>query len=359
MVKNEHYIPQFLLKNFSVKRKRKYHTNIYDISRDQFRRNQDIRRVCARRFLYDKDNFVEDILDRYVERPAAEVISRLLNSPTSFQGTQLRELLRFISVQLARTPGYFKESQDFLNAFTGTIFKEWARLNGYPISSAERLRLVPTEARSVYAYLTLDSVFNWLLFADLSLHVLINATKDEFILSDHPVVQYNWFLRDDKSPSATSVTNRGLQIFLPISSSITCCLYDDQVYCYGSGPEHFTILGDPADIEILNSFQSLNATDFLICKSEAMETSLSTLGRRYSQVQLFESHASNTPASDAGAGRLSSIHFVWRTQATVPQMPSFVNIRDELQGIPPECKERRPDIVEGHSLLKKLIWGKT
>jgi hypothetical protein len=355
MTKKEHYIPQLLLKNFSTKDRDQYRINLYDFERDEFRKNQNIKDVCAENYLYDKDNSIESFLDKYVESPAYESISHILKLPDSYNNPPCIELLRFIYVLLTRTPGFFEQIQALVDAFTGTVFKELALLNGYEKESIEKLHLVPNQPSSIYAYQIMNALLDWPLISDLSFHLAINRTSNEFILSDHPVFVYNWYLRDSKKLSATSISNLGVQIFLPLSPTLTYCLYDNKVYVYGSGRQVFSMIDNIDDVEVLNSFQALNSTNYLICHSIEMETSLKCLGKKYQSMNTYKSHAFNTPPTDIGNNQLKSTHVTWRIQTSVSNMPSFVKIKNKVRRRPIACRERNPDAVIAHDLFKKKL----
>ena len=68
------------------------------------------------------------------------------------------------------------------------------------------------------------------IIAELQPIIIINESDLGFITSDVPVVKYNqWFIeRDYKHPYGFG--HRGIQCFIPLSSKLCFCLYDDNVY---------------------------------------------------------------------------------------------------------------------------------
>ena len=62
VTKNQHYVPQLLLRRFAVRSGREDRINVYDIVRGQMRQNQSIKEVCSGNYTYDKDNSVENFL---------------------------------------------------------------------------------------------------------------------------------------------------------------------------------------------------------------------------------------------------------------------------------------------------------
>lgn len=185
--------------------------------------------------------------------------------------------------------------------------------------------------------------------------MLINYTNDEFIISDHPVFQHNWYLRNSTDLLANEITARGVQFFLPISSSLTIFLYDPSVYVCRGRQKGVAITVAPADVAALNSFQALNASQLLVARSESAEKTLLDFGRRYSQQDSFVSEASNSEPTDDGSGRLRSTHVVVRRQVRLPSMPSFVKIKNKVRRAPLDCSHRQPEVVRAHEAFTESM----
>ena len=58
VTKNQHYIPQCLLKQFSKDDKGIRKINIFDVKQLSFRNRQSIKNVFSQNYFYDKDNSV-------------------------------------------------------------------------------------------------------------------------------------------------------------------------------------------------------------------------------------------------------------------------------------------------------------
>lgn len=352
VTKNQHYVPQLLLRRFAVRSGREERVNVYDIVRGQMRRNQSIKEVCAGNYTYDKDNSVENFLERHIETPVAAELEMLASPPRRLSSAPSSTLLQFLLVQLARTRQAYQGNIDFINSMMQTVFAETARLNGWDVSVASQLRLEPKEPRAVLAYISVYAANQYRLLADLAVSVIVNNTDEEFILSDHPVFQHNWYLRDSNELLANSITARGVQFFFPISPSVTCCLYDPSVYAYRSRSQCGVAIASLEDVRILNSFQALNAEALLLAKSATMSNRLQALGATYGNTQAFTSSASYSPAVPVGDGtQLRSTHVVQRRQTRVSAMPSFIKIRNKVRRQPVECVHRCPDVVRVHELL--------
>src|SRR5690242_14418392 len=95
ITKNQHYIPQFMLRNFAREQNDEYKVNIYDLKRNVVRSNQNVKKVCSKNYCYDRDNIIEQFLSDKVETPAAVYITKILDNQSSFKGPIGIDLLRF------------------------------------------------------------------------------------------------------------------------------------------------------------------------------------------------------------------------------------------------------------------------
>ena len=109
------------------------------------------------------------------------------------------------------------------------------------------------------------------------------------------------------------------------------------------------------DVEILNSFQALGASELLLAKSEGMSRRLELLGTRYADKSAFTSYAANSEPTDKGGGNLRSTHIVVRRQTPVPLMPSLVKVKNRVRRKPIDCRHRQPDVVLAHEAFTKEL----
>lgn len=345
ITKKQHFVPKLLLRRFATWDREQARVNVYDIKRNQIRKSQNIDDVCAGNYTYDKDNSFESFLGKNIETPAGEEISRILNGSISFIEKPDPKLLQFVLVQLLRTRQAYESNLEFLNSMMKTVLVETARLNNWDEQSAAQLRLEPDEPRVVLSYLAAAAAMQFPLIADLAGHIVTNETDEEFITSDHPVFQHNWYLRDSPELLANSITARGVQFFLPLSPSKTLCLYDASVYAYRGKTRDEPILVSRDDVLILNSFQALNADSLLLTRSDRMLDSVKVLGQQYANRKAYTSSATNTQPVDKGDGELRSTHITRRIQTRVSSMPSFVKVKNKIRRKALDCSHRLPDLV--------------
>lgn len=356
LTKNQHFVPQFLLRHFATGRDED--VQIFDSTRNKVR-SSSTRRVLSQNNFYDDDNAVEKFLAEKVEGPAAAAVNSIVADPNRAIEPGLPALLTFIAVQMARTPGTQSQALDFVDGFSSMIFEQFAELNGHSIESVRNLKWRPTDERAFRNRLLLRSVLNRWLLEDLSWHVLSNGTALPFVISDHPAVQYNWYLRNSEDPSHTGMTKRGVQIFLPLSPSVTLALIDKSVYKFGDKGSSHTVLNDKEDVELLNSLQFRSREDFIVFPP-AMDVGYVT--RRCAEIpagSLVCAHGGRTEAVPVSDDKLSSHVYVWRTQARYGQWLSVCKIKRRVSKSVVECRDRRPETMAAQMAAARDLFGES
>lgn len=351
VTKNQHFVPRLLLRHFAGGEDGT--VQIYDSVRGVLRPATSIRRVLSQNYFYDDDNVVEQFLAKHVEGPAAPIIGAIVASPDSPIQAGCIDLLRFISVQMNRTPQALDTALEWIDKYTGTLFQRLGELNGFSAEDMAGIKLKVTDERALLGRQTIEGALNWPLLKDLSWHVLSNGTELPFVISDHPVVHYNWYLRSSNNPSYTSLTNFGVQIFLPLSPSVTLALIDKSTYKFGSKGSHHTELSNASDVEILNGLQFRARQSFVVFPESMDAGYVTNQCGKISMNSLFESHAWSSVPVDVGGDKLKSTHAVWRTQATLPKWISVSKIKRRVAKKTLMCRDRKPEVVEAHKVFVK------
>ncbi len=174
----------------------------------------------------------------------------------------------------------------------------------------------------------------------------MNESGAELIISDHPVFQYNWYLRDSNELIVSSIGAAGVQLFFPLSPTVCYCLYDAAIYKYGSAKSTFTIISREEDIEILNSYQALNAETGIAFRQSNMRFQVSRHAKKWGRSTTYTSEAAYQQAKDIGEGKMKSTHVTWLNQTRVPCMPSFVKIKKRVRKTPVVARYRNLDLMD-------------
>lgn len=351
---NQHYVPELILKEFAVKGR----VSVYDSKRDMARHNTLPKKVFFERYFYGKDALVENFLAEEIEAPAKPHFERIVREARiDHNFAPPKEMLRFLLVQLSRTPSSVTGMLDVFGKYSRTIIRQIGDLNGIPPEVSQNVTITLTDPKAIMNKMIARSVLMSPLISDLGQFLLINNTVIPFVISDHPVTHYNWYYRDSEDPSRTSFTAKGLQIFLPISPKLTLCLYDKGVYKFNNSRSSVMELGSEEDVHLLNTLQAMTREDMVIFQERSSESYVRSLCTEYSAGSLHSSEADFTAARDVGNNRLASEHSVWRSQAKLRNWLSFVSIRRNARATKHHVLDRQPNLVAAHHLAMRAFNG--
>ncbi|GAB4212574.1 MAG: hypothetical protein OHK0012_07050 [Synechococcales cyanobacterium] len=357
ITKNQHYVPQCLLKFFSWEDKKDRKTNVFDIPRNTFRYSQNIKNICSQNYFYDTDNRVEKILSEKIESPTEPLICSIVRHDTTvLDSTKNRiQFLIFVATLLSRTPKAMDNLDSLIQTNIRSVSRELLRLNGMDSRNADEVRLEINDEAPLISLLTLQGYYASMLLTDLNFNLAINKTDLDFFISDHPVFMYNWLYKDLNHPGVTGLGARGLQIFLPLSPKLILCLYDPVVYKYGAKGSSLTSINQANDVEILNSFQAINSKSFVVfldCKSEA---NVKSMIRRHGKKQLHTHKSIEYEVDVLGDEAERTRHIVYSKQFRIGAMPSFIKVKRKAENSVYET--RNPEAFEYFSRLTKASYS--
>lgn len=351
VTKNQHYVPQFLLRNFATRRGRAYRIHVFDPMRDVLRCNQNVSDVCAQNYFYDDDNLVEKFLEANVETPAATEILAIRSDECLTSPFPSRSITRFIAVQLARTAVAAKQSLATANAFVGTMSKELLRLNGFDEATPPKVRMVLTDPKVHHSRLALSGCAAWILIKDLRQHLVINETERDFLISDNPVVQSNLYLAAQPIPHAASMSAAGAQLFLPLSTRHLLCLYDGSVYKYGNKHSHASKIRQEETVLAINLLQARNQPGALMFHDKDDGEAVHRMAKAWNHRPLWTQQSFIYPAMPIGNGQLRSVHMVAKMQAAPHIQLPFFKIKKSARRRPVVLEDRNPEAIAAFDRL--------
>jgi hypothetical protein len=356
ITKNQHFVPQSLLKNFSTRREKTM--GIYDSKRKILRDSVSARKIFSENYFYDKDNTTENFLAEHVEGPAGPIFEGIVKNPKEKISRNKIDLLRFIAVQLNRTPRALSNSIENISNFGDLLIQQHAKLNGIDPEIAKDIKVRVNQPKTILNQQTVDGALNWPLIYDLDYQILIDQTNTGFVICDHPVVHYNWYLRNSNDPRHTSLVSCGLQIFLPISHSITLCFYDGKIYKMGPRKKTYTKLMEPKDILLLNELQFRNRGSFVVFPHSLQSEYVQKECKKFPPNSL---HKNNSWASDfttTEREKVKSTVAIWRRQNKLNRWLSCCKIKSRVRQQKVECYHRNPGIVQAHQLFMEELRSK-
>lgn len=252
MVKNQHYVPQFYLRNFSCFENGK-EIGLFNINSQKYVVAGPLKNQASGRFFYGKDGKIEDWLSN-IEGFLATCIRSILET----RSIPLRnsydhvDLVAFVALTDLRNP----VSIDSITQRNDAMKSNLLELD----PNVELSKFVTDSTHEENVEVALSNVKLVIkVCGDLQYKLLINNTSTALITSDVPVVRYNQFLERKKwEHGKTGFGNIGLQIFIPLNPDVLILFYDPGIYDLGAKKQDYLILSDDNDIDQLNLLQMLN-----------------------------------------------------------------------------------------------------
>lgn len=265
--KNQHYVPQFYQRNFSVDGKT---TGVFVLGSSKYIPASPIKNQASADYFYSKNLKIEDAISK-LEAFANEAINCVLANPYDSKLSEKNKdaLYVFVIIQLGRTLSQTKKLEAAIDALSKETLRkivEKDRESGRD----EYVELTDEILESVRIGLTEPGLFAIGNFArivnlcrDLKCKVIINKTAIPFITSDNPVCLTNQFL-DKMKVDTNGLGQRGLLLLMPLSPMVAILYYDSQVYKVGSISKQYVEITDKNEIEKINKMVASQADEILI-----------------------------------------------------------------------------------------------
>jgi Protein of unknown function (DUF4238) len=250
--KNQHYIPQFYLRNFSIDENQKT-IGVFNLNDNFFFKGASIKNQGSEKFYYGIDGKVEEGLSKMesILAPKLKEIKETQILPNKFSDEHIAILIFIILTDL-RNP----INIDHIKKFTSSFKKEILQFAPNTSKDDSILQEIPHEVAVEMSFGAYENSLHVCL--DLDYKLFANDTETPFIIGDFPVVKYNQFLENKKIyGSNTGLGSLGLKIFLPLSPKLCIVFYDSLIYKIGNRKDKIvSITVDDADQ--LNLLQYIN-----------------------------------------------------------------------------------------------------
>lgn len=251
--KKQHFVSQFLLKEFSVKDNTKV-INLYNRQTDKLVENAPIKTQAQEPYFYGMDSTFEDYLSHF-EGKASGILRMVIKDKTlpHYSHKNYGILLHFIMLFAFRTKSSVNQTEERINSAVKALSKYISELNEIDF---DQYRIVHPEPA---AFNLASYIDNWVITYDLNLALIINKTEDDFFISDNPFVIYNpLMLKRQFYGLANGLANNGLIILFPISKKEYLIFYDSWAYTTTEN-ERLIELDKKIDIENINLLQSISS----------------------------------------------------------------------------------------------------
>ncbi|MHB8843494.1 MAG: DUF4238 domain-containing protein [Nitrospirota bacterium] len=261
--KRQHYVPRFLLRQFSSDGR-----SISMLVLKTGRRIEEASIIgqCYGDYFYGQDGTMEQAF----AKEEAEVGSLVRDaSPMALEKMtqpQLGALIKFVYWQRVRTQGTVDEMNKQTDAVTKSLLREMVARNPNAKFTQKDLDSVVIKLTDPQSEAIFAASKSFPLIFDLSIKFVIAPPDMQFAVSDHPVAKCNQFVENDpylsQRPGWTGLAAKGLQFFLPLSPQVTVAIYDPTTYEYGS-PKSLLCHAGVRDVAVLNRLQAVTAVDAL------------------------------------------------------------------------------------------------
>lgn len=270
--KNQHYVPQFYMRNFSDDGKM---IGVYLLKDKRYIPKAPIKNQASKDYMYSKDPTMENALSD-LEGLADETIKKIISKPKEkLEGKDKEILLVFTLLQFGRTIAQTEKLQDLTdNACKQRLKAEINQKIGKEIDDK-----LPSPFEEVWDKMVFQlpnpGIYGVGLCAkllpmcsDLRYKLLINKTGIDFVTSDNPTCMYDSYLERMEDYSVGLVL-RGIEIYLPLSPKLAIMYYDKEVYKLGSSHKEYVEISDTHDVIELNKLVAINAKETLMCKERS------------------------------------------------------------------------------------------
>jgi len=269
--RNQHYVPQFLLRRFSVVAGEEQVWAYDKKTGKTFRTN--VRNVASQRDYYNipkvEDASLEPALGA-MEANAAEVVERLLASESlsSLTSDDRSALALFAAAQMNRTT-HFEEVIKFMTEGLRDHLRKMGSEEELVLSST---RLSDEERKVLHLRHILEADKYAALLAGMDWCLMRTKPVNPFWISDNPLLRHN---SEDFGPYGNlGLALPGMEVYLPLSPTITLAMFDQlHVKRARTAARNATlaVLVDPPSPEILATAERLEQWAHRIERGDVLE----------------------------------------------------------------------------------------
>lgn len=252
--KSHHFVPQFLLRFFSVNGSS---VGLYNLRSGRIVTGASLKHQACRDWFYGRDGKAEHALGQ-IEGGASSVLRRMIATglPPKRYSDDHHVLATFLLIQSARTAQAAAAATEMANK-VGKLMLRYTLTDPELLAVLDDLTIELTEPA---AEALRPAVLETPVILDLKIKLLHNVSSTPFVLGDHPAVKHNG-LYSGADVSVLGLANLGLQFVMPISPEYAVVLYDEKAYSLGKPASNVVKLPSASIVMALNEFQWANALD--------------------------------------------------------------------------------------------------
>ena len=255
--KNQHYVPQFHLRQWSSNGKL---ISVYNKYSQRFVDNKgSIRNLASRDYFYDKNGEAEKMLGK-IESSLSPLYRKIIGAKSTLDLTALEQNLLYLHFILSneRTDAAGQDYKELVKTVTQESLKLYQAHGRYMDIDADTIK------EKVDVQFSCNDGINvafkyYPLIIDLPIAVIQNTSNVEFITSDYPSIKYNYWGKVRNLKCGWGVCSIGLMFILPISPRVALIAYDPVVYTVKNLRGGVVKIKNDSDITEINRLMLLNS----------------------------------------------------------------------------------------------------
>lgn len=255
--KNQHYVPQFHLRQWSNDGKL---ISLYNKYKKVFVNNKGaIKKLASRDYLYDKNGEVEELLGK-IEAQISPLYQKIIRTGSLSGITDFERELLYLHFVLSdeRTDAAGKDYEALEKAKLQASLKIYQAHGRYTDIDADSIgNQVEFKFSSNKA---IQAAFKYYpLIMDLQISLIQNTSGVEFITSDYPSIKYNLWSNIRNLYSGWGLASVGILYILPISPKLALIAYDPVVYSIKNLKNNVVKIKNKSEINEINRLMIVNS----------------------------------------------------------------------------------------------------
>lgn len=278
ITKNQHYVPRFYMKPFSIiknegTKREKALISFFQFKDSLLRDSVPTMSVCSEDFFYDEDGKIENKLAEKEKKWGSAFLK--INRGEELTVSEVNDVREFTVYQISRTKAMLAHSQDMATTMlTDTLYNHATHLDKSIIKEIVGKKVETEITPGDILTLAKDTLP---VIDDLKMVVVENKTDIAFFTSDVPVIIIN-----PLGVYSAGLGNIGTVVFFPISQKKLVMFYDSKLY--GKIAEE---IHDSECINVFNKYQYVSADERILARSTiefdkfTQDTELSTFREKF------------------------------------------------------------------------------
>lgn len=263
--KNQHYVPQFHLREWSDDGKL---ISLYNKYNSIYVDNKGaIKNLASKNHLYDKDGSLENVFGT-IEATIAPICKKIIKSQSLSELSEFElEAVYFHAIMCnERTAAAGEDFEEMMLTTLQTSLRMYQAHGRYTEIDVDTIK------DKLYVDFPcskpiLAAIKYYPLILDLKISLIKNTSNVDFLTSDYPTIRYNLWSLKRGLYSGWGMSSVGIMYILPISPKLALMIYDQVVYKIKNLRNNTVSIKNDSEINELNKLMFLNSNENLFFSS--------------------------------------------------------------------------------------------